>query len=34
MLMPAVLVMAATVLIILGPFFLNFLRFGLRGYSK
>ena len=29
MLMPAVLVMAATVLIILGPFLLNFMRFGL-----
>jgi tight adherence protein C len=29
MLMPAVLVMAATVLIILGPFLLNFLKFGL-----
>jgi hypothetical protein len=29
MLLPAVLVMAATVLIILGPFLLNFMRFGL-----
>jgi tight adherence protein C len=29
MLMPAVLVMAATVLIILGPFLLNFIKFGL-----
>jgi hypothetical protein len=29
MLMPAVLVMAATVLIILGPFLLNFLKFGM-----
>ena len=29
MLLPAVLVMAATVLIIVGPFFLNYLEFGL-----
>jgi tight adherence protein C len=29
MLLPAVLVMAATVLVILGPFLLNFMRFGL-----
>ena len=29
MLLPAVLVMVATVLIIIGPFFLNYLYFGL-----